>query len=459
MNRLRVLHAIHDFLPRHLAGSEIYAYELARALSRKHDVWMLAAEYDLAANHGQIRWRRHEDVAVVEVVNNWEFRGFDETYASPRLNRQIEHVLHAVRPDVVHVHNLLNLSFDLPALAHARGARVVATLHDYTLVCPSGGQRIHRADRHVCDTIDVERCARCFGESPFGAQLAVGRTAARFRGRPLLRAADAVRRRLPVVARAAARYTPGVRLEPDDIRARLAYAQHVFRTVDLFVAPSATLAREFVRLGVPPSRIEVSENGSAVGPDLAPRPERSRVAVGFVGSIVWHKGVHVLIEAARRLRGDFDVRIFGDPCVAPDYTRDLERMAEGLPVRFEGAFDRATAAAVYRGIDVLVVPSLWPENAPLVLQEASLHGVAVVAARVGGIPEFVTDGVNGLLYDATSANELAAALQRLIDDPPLRASLAAVARPVKSIVQDAEDWERRYHRVLQGQVGPLSVSV
>ena len=47
----------------------------------------------------------------------------------------------------------------------------------------------------------------------------------------------------------------------------------------------------------------------------------------------------------------------------------------------------------------------------------------------------------------------------LIDDPPLRASLAAAARPVKSIVQDAEDWERRYHSVLQGQVGPLSVSV
>src|SRR5205823_2145340 len=128
------------------------------------------------------------------------------------------------------------------------------------------------------------------------------------------------------------------------------------------------------------------------------------------------KGLHVLIEAARRLRGDFDVRIFGDPSVAPDYTRDLERMAEGLPVRFEGAFDRATAAAVYRGIDVLVVPSLWPENAPLVLQEASLHGVPVVAARVGGIPEFVTDGVNGLLYDATSANELAAALQDLAAD-------------------------------------------
>ena len=58
-------------------------------------------------------------------------------------------VLDAVQPHVVHVHSLLNLSFDLPAVARARGVPVVATLHDYSLVCPSGGQRVHRADAHL----------------------------------------------------------------------------------------------------------------------------------------------------------------------------------------------------------------------------------------------------------------------------------------------------------------------
>ena len=55
--RMRVLHAIHDFLPRHRAGSEIYAFELAREQSARHDVFVLAAEYDPAAAHGTLRWR------------------------------------------------------------------------------------------------------------------------------------------------------------------------------------------------------------------------------------------------------------------------------------------------------------------------------------------------------------------------------------------------------------------
>ena len=158
---MRILHAIHDFLPRHRAGSEIYAFELARELSRRADVFVLAAEYDPATAHGTIRWRSYEGLTVVEIVNNWQFRSFDETYTSDRINAQLSHVLDATAPDVLHVHNLLNLSFDLPRLARERGIRTVATLHDYTLVCPSGGQRVHVAESHVCESIDADRCARC----------------------------------------------------------------------------------------------------------------------------------------------------------------------------------------------------------------------------------------------------------------------------------------------------------
>jgi len=168
---MRVLHAIHDFLPRHRAGSEIYAFELAQELSRRADVFVLAAEYDPSVPHGTIRWRSHEGLVVVEIVNNWEFRNFHETYKSDRMNAQLRHVLDATCPDVLHVHNLLNLSFDLPWIAKQRGIASVATLHDYMLVCPSGGQRVHVAESHVCHSIDADRCARCFGQSFLSRQM------------------------------------------------------------------------------------------------------------------------------------------------------------------------------------------------------------------------------------------------------------------------------------------------
>src|SRR3954466_13829436 len=180
---MRILHAIHDFLPRHRAGSEIYAFELARELSASADVSIVAAEYDPGVPHGTIRWRPYQGIPVAEIVNNWQFGHFRETYSSERINAQLQHVLDATCPDVLHVHNLLNLSFDLPRIAKQRGIATVATLHDYTLVCPSGGQRVHVAESHICESIDPDRCARCFTQSALSRQMRAARVTRSIGGR------------------------------------------------------------------------------------------------------------------------------------------------------------------------------------------------------------------------------------------------------------------------------------
>jgi glycosyltransferase involved in cell wall biosynthesis len=119
-----------------------------------------------------------------------------------------------------------------------------------------------------------------------------------------------------------------------------------------------------------------------------------------------------------------------------------------LPVTFRGGFDRSRTADVYSEFDVLVVPSLWSENSPLVIHEAFMAGVPVVGSRQGGIPGLVNDGVNGRLYDAFSATELARILGELIDDRSLVERFAAHLPPVKSIAQDADEWNALYQRLV-----------
>lgn len=449
---MRILHAIHDFVPRHRAGSEIYAFELARQLSRDATVFVLAAEYDPAVAHGTLRWRWHEGLPVIELVNNWEFDRFDETYSSDRLNAQLRHVLDAASPDVLHVHNLLNLSFDLPRMAKERGIPVVATLHDYTLVCPSGGQRVHVSESHVCHTIDPERCARCFRESPLSHQMLAGSVTRHAGGRTLGRAGRLVHRLAPAIARSAVQSIDGPSVTGGDIRRRLAYAAHVFEAIDLFVAPSASMAREFSNLGISGDRIQVSDYGFRPMTDVSgveTSPERP-LRIGFVGTLVWHKGVHVLVEAVRGLRGEFEVVIHGDVNVFPDYVAALKRAALSAPLTFAGGFDRDRVEAVYGTFDVLVVPSLWPENSPLVIHEAFMRGIPVVGACTGGIPELVHDGRNGLLYEPFSAESLRSTLQRLIDDRLLVGLLSRHMPPVKTIHEDAQQWKARYQSVCSG---------
>jgi glycosyltransferase involved in cell wall biosynthesis len=450
---VRILHAIHDFLPRHRAGSEIYAFELCRELARTHHVSLLSADYDLERPHGRVTWRVFGGLPVIEIVNNWRCTSFEETYRPALIGERIRQALQAVQPEVVHIHNLLNLSFDLPAIARAQGIPVVATLHDYALVCPSGGQRIHRAEALVCRDIDTERCARCFRQSPFQAHASLTKVAEVTQlARPLRRLSRWTSRRLPWLDSALKRFlkrVPAFEATPKHIDDRLAAARRLFREVDLFVAPSAALAGEFERLGLDHSRIRVSDYGFVPLP-LVPRRAPARpLRLGFVGTLVWHKGIHVLLEAVAGLRADaYELKLFGNVDVFPDYVSDLRRRATGLPVRFMGAFDRDRTAAVYAEIDVLVVPSLWLENSPLVIHEAFMTGVAVVAARIGGIPDLVDDGRNGMLYEPSSAPELTARLQELIDHPERIQALTAAAPQVKSVADDAREWDRVYVEAL-----------
>ena len=450
---VRILHAIHDFLPRHRAGSEIYAAELCRELGARHHVTLLCAEYDPSRAHGHLTWREHDGLPVVEMVNNWIAASLADTYASPLLTARIGQVLDAVEPEIVHAHSFLNLSYEMAALAQARRIPIVATLHDYTLVCPAGGQRLHRAESHVCHTIDTARCVRCFQQSPFYTQMAVGRAAAVVASSGLLQRLVGTARRLsPGLVQTAARSAAGARRIPvveADVAARLAHARRLFDQVDLFVAPSPSIADEFTKLGLDPKRIKVSDYGFRPAPRRPRARREGPLQIGFVGTLVSHKGVHVLIEAVRQLDpSSYELVLYGDLNTFPEYVAELRKLAEGAPVHFKGGFDSTATSDIYGQFDVLVVPSLWLENSPLVIHEAFQAGVPVVGSRMGGTVDLVRHGEWGLLYDADSPGALAGALRSIVADRRVLDAWAARLPQVKSIDEDAREWEATYEQLV-----------
>jgi glycosyltransferase involved in cell wall biosynthesis len=451
---LRVVHVVHDYLPRHQAGSELYVAALcAQQRVLGHNPTVFAATYAPGRRQGEFRWRVHDGVPVIEVVNNWEAGDFPETYDAGWLQRAFTRVLEAAEPHVVHVHNLMNLALGLPALAHGRGLPVVATLHDYTFACPSGGQRIHRRESHICHRIDPARCARCFSESPFHAQWHFGRmTRVLPAGRARRLAARAAR--IEVLARVGRTGTRGSATPATtavDMERRLDVAREVFRHFRRVVAPSRSLADEYRSLGFPAGRIEVSDYGFAP----LERATRSasaagRLRIGFMGTLVWHKGADVLVEAARLLpRGRVVVRLHGDEHVFPEYTQQLRARAHDLPVEFRGRFDHADVAAVLAGLDVLVVPSRWLENSPLVIHEAFMARVPVVASAIGGIPDLLGAGAHGVLVPPDDPAALADALCQLIESPHRVRALADRSPAVKTIADDAAEWVARYESAIR----------
>ena len=172
------------------------------------------------------------------------------------------------------------------------------------------------------------------------------------------------------------------------------------------------------------------------------------------------KAPHVLLEAFRRLpAGAASVDLLGAPS---DYHGDasyrgvLEPLLKLPGVNLRGPQARERVPEALRSLDVLVVPSVWPETSPLVIREAFLTGVPVVASNIGGIPELIEAERNGLLFEPGDVDGLARALRRLAEEPGLlhRLKAGAAATPVRSLEDDVTATRRLYESFPSSRLKP-----
>jgi glycosyltransferase involved in cell wall biosynthesis len=173
------------------------------------------------------------------------------------------------------------------------------------------------------------------------------------------------------------------------------------------------------------------------------------VCIGFLGSVTGHKGTHVLIEAFRRVRRtDVRLEIWGE-MPDPVYAEQVETLAAGDPrITLFGRFAPEDQPDILSRLDVIVLPSLWYENMPLVLCAAIQAGIPVVGSDVGGITELVTHGRNGLVFPPGDVSALHAALERLLEDPGLRLGLGSHHPRLPTVQEEGVILESLYYEVL-----------
>ncbi len=205
------------------------------------------------------------------------------------------------------------------------------------------------------------------------------------------------------------------------------------RRVAHLVCPSGYLAALAVSWGVPRERVTVLPNAAPALPSLPGRDEaRSQLAVegpllAFAGRITKQKALEVGLEALSRVEG-VSLAIAGDGPDLPDVRRKVSELGLDGRVRFLGPLGREEVLTLFRAADATLLTSSW-ENFPHTVVEALAVGTPVIATAVGGVPELVRDGENGLLFPVGDRDALVAAVRRMVDEPSLRERLAAAAAP------------------------------
>jgi glycosyltransferase involved in cell wall biosynthesis len=127
----------------------------------------------------------------------------------------------------------------------------------------------------------------------------------------------------------------------------------------------------------------------------------------------------------------------------------LRKLAEGDPdIALADRYEHNQLAQILRDLDIVVVPSIWYENAPHVISEAFAAKRPVVATDLGGMSEIVANQVNGLLFARGDASDLARQLQRVLDEPGLIPQLQQGIPPIRSLEEEMTELMRVYERVL-----------
>ena len=437
----RVLLVSHAYLPDSHAGVELYTARLASGLRAAgvESAVFTARSRPGPAQYAEIR----EEVAGIPVFGVSQLyprRDLPLAVEDPAIDRRFAEAASAFGPDLIVIQSLQGLSLGILDAARRRGVPLIVTLHDAWWSCPAGGQR-RRSDGALCAPLDPTQCPACFAawrhqEGPLErlSQRLAGRLPAGLPPdlphRVWARLPDALQRRVRTWNQRRFGPPPTEAISPAPTAQRTRRVNEALATAAGAVSPSRFQAESLQADGVQLPRWELVRSGVPHGTPAVGRggpPWR----LLFLGTWVPHKGLHVLVEALSRLPARLaallEVTAVGPQPLA-GYAREVVRVAADR-VRHRSAASPGEVPGLLAEADALIVPSLWHENAPLVVLEARAAGLPVIASRLGGLPELVRDDVDGLLVDPADSSGFARALERVALDsgllPRLREGVTA----------------------------------
>ncbi|MGM0582800.1 MAG: glycosyltransferase [Bacteroidota bacterium] len=423
---MHILKIIHGYPPYYNAGSEVYSQSIVDELKKTNKITVFTREENEYMPDFNFRKESGDDADFVFVNMA---RGKDG-YNHASVNNKFAELLQEMSPDVAHIGHLNHLSTGIVDELNKQNIPVLFTLHDFWLMCPRG-QFLQRnfdgVDLHkLCDQQEDAKCANACYKM----------------------------------------YQSGINDNKDSnyweewINQRMKITKEIVENVDLFHAPSRYLMNRFVDdYNVPGEKIFYLDYGF---PTHCLKPEShcksDTFTFGYIGTHIAAKGVNLLIEAFKGLKGKAKLKIFGREL--GQSTKALKNLAAEYsnPVEFCGEYiNHNLAKDVFSKVHAIVVPSIWGENSPLVIHEAQACHIPVITADFGGMKEYVQHDVNGLLFKHRDVDSLREAIQFAVNHPEKmqllgrKGYLYSENGDIPNIIEHCQELNRKYNILLESK--------
>ncbi len=439
---MKVLLTVHCFYPKHIFGTETYTLEIAKALKEMgHDVLILTANSHTEQigdkSYGEYTY---DGVSVISLdTSKKPVKRFMDTYCRNDFNELISNIIDDFKPDVIHCLHTLNLSVSFLKVIEAKGIPAVLTMTDFFGICFN--YILKRSDGAFCKGPDKcsSNCLECYFsvhgrlEALRNSSGAIGKLSGSYK----------MLSYLTLLSKSGD--SPLLKASRDIVQRKQIIKEH-YKVFKKLVAPTDFLAKTYISNGFPKEKIQKLTFGLNRKPltgHTNPRVGFDKpLTFGYIGQVSAHKGVDILVNAINQLDSkDAKLKIYGDTNQDIKFTEKLRSLIGSREnIEFLGTFPRKNLGEVLAEIDVLVIPSIWYENAPLVLLNALATRTPVIVSDVDGMNEFIKHDFNGFLFTQGDVQELYKLLKKCCENPDDLVRISNNASYEKSIQDNVKEY-------------------
>lgn len=395
MTAIRVLYLVHGHPLLSVGGAEHAAFSLFHQALRHTPIepWILAAVPTSKGllRHGELRNVEGTDREYLIGTNCDWFRFTNDDIAS--LRRGLSRLLQHVQPQIIHLQHYVHFGIDVIPLLQSLcpSARIVATLHEYLALCHHNGQMVTTGEKRLCEQATPIACASCYPEHSITSFFL-----------------------------------------------RHHFIKTILQSCDALISPSYFLIERYRQCGIDHPHFAMVENGLQADLKPAEQGDMSQMystklnRFAFFGRLNPYKGILLLLKAIYHLKkrghGKLQLNIYGiglrqeSRLFQEKFKRHLHKVADLVVLR--GSYKQAEVPSLMAENDWTVVPSIWWENSPVVIQESLANRRPVIGSNIGGILEKI-DNRGGILFQANSETSLANALKRCMGNSTLHQQLVA----------------------------------
>jgi glycosyltransferase involved in cell wall biosynthesis len=441
----KILLVTHFLPPSHTAGTEQYTLGLGKSLQAKeYEVTIICAEdWDKGENYWNgVTQEVYDGLTVYRIHLNWKKANNSNRmlYDSLPVEKWLDKFLANSRFDIVHVTSTYSLGVGILRSVKKAKIPLILTLTDFWFLCPS--LQLLRNDLNLCNgNTTAWQCQSCLmNRSNF------------FQRMHKISLPDSVHARIWGTLSHITQVTDkrgfrGLLLNMDE---RKKIMHDVFTLPDIVISPSI-IVRDIFAKNTPRPVILLNHGHDLSWLDRYKGKSNSdKIRIGYLGQILEIKGVHILVEAF--IKSDIGAKarldIWGDHSANLAYTKELISLIGNHETIFlQGKYNKKNLASILANIDVVVVPSIWYENAPLVIQEAFATKTPVITTNLGGMAEAVSHEVNGLLFERNNSEDLARQLLRIVDEQGLLKKLSDAIPQIKSFDDEILELDKIYDQL------------